>query len=343
MRQTDNAAVTAVDVALPPKRLTNGDLAKEFPDWSAEKIFEKTGIRERTIAEPDLCASDLAFEAARRLFAQGVCDASNVDLLLFCTQSPDYFLPTTACLLQERLGLSTECAAFDFNLGCSGWVYGLAIAKGMIETGQAGCALLLTADTYTHYIHPSDRANKTIFSDGAAATLIESVQSDEAPSIGGMVLRTDGRGAMNLCVKAGASRHSIGSTSESPDGPGDRNLFMNGPEIFAFTLNTVPQLVEDVLVRAGLALADLDWVVMHQANRFILDALRKKIRIPAEKFVVNLEYTGNTVSSTIPIVLADLSRSGRLLPNMKVLVAGFGVGYSWGGCVLRWPSSDRKG
>jgi len=343
MTQTDNAAVTAIDFALPPSRLTNADLAREFPDWSAEKIFDKTGIRERRIVEPDVCASDLATEAARRLFAQGVCQATDVDLLLFCTQSPDYFLPTTACLLQERLGIPTDCAAFDFNLGCSGWIYGLAIAKGMIETGQARCALLLTAETYTHYIHPGDRANRTIFGDGAAATLIESVQSDDVPSIGGMVLRTDGKGGMNLCVKAGASRHPIRSSSENPDTPGDRNLFMNGPEIFAFTLNTVPQLVEDVLVRGGLALSDLDWVVMHQANRFMLDALGKKIGIPAEKFVVNLEYTGNTVSSTIPIVLADLIRSGRLRPQMKVLVAGFGVGYSWGGCVLRWASSKKKG
>ena len=207
------AAVKAVASYLPPGLLTNEHLAGEFGDWDAAKILEKTGIARRHVAAEDECASDLGVEAARRLFASGACTASDVDFLLFCTQSPDYFLPTTSCLMQERLGLRTDCGALDFNQGCSGYVYGLALAKGLVESGAARNVLLVTAETYSKFINPHDRGVRTIFGDGAAATLVAGVESDEE-LLGPFVFGTDGRGACNLIVPSGGARRP-GATARS--------------------------------------------------------------------------------------------------------------------------------
>src|SRR5438309_11485134 len=178
-----HGTISAIEYFLPEKIVTTADLSAEFPDWSVEKIDAKTGIQERHIAAPGECASDLAVAAAQKLFESKACTASDIDFLLFCTQSPDYFLPTTACLIQNRLGIPTTAGAYDFNLGCSGYIYGLGQAEGLIATGQASNVLLLTAETYSKFIHPRDRSVRTIFGDAAAATLIRAVEAD-APYIG---------------------------------------------------------------------------------------------------------------------------------------------------------------
>lgn len=336
-----NARILAIEFHLPEQVLTSAGLAAEFPGWTVDKIQSKTGIEERRIAGADEFASDLAVQAAEKIFAAGTARDS-IEALLYCTQSPDYFLPTTACLLQNRLGLRTDIAALDFNLGCSGYIYGLGLARGLIESGQAQRVLLLTADTYSKFIHPGDRSVRTLFGDAAAATVIEA--SESAGGLNGpFVYGTDGRGAENLIVPAGGLRtprreDAAVVTDEAGNQRSANHLYMNGPEIFNFTLRIVPATVEAIFTRSGLTTEDIDLFVFHQANQYMLEHLRKRLGVPAEKFVVSMQKCGNTVSSTIPIALRMALESGRLRPGMKVMLLGFGVGYSWGGTIVEWTA-----
>jgi 3-oxoacyl-[acyl-carrier-protein] synthase-3 len=334
------ACIKAVASFLPAGKLTNEQLAKELGDWDAAKILEKTGIAVRHIAGKEECASDLGVGAARRLFESGACAPADVDFLLFCTQSPDYFLPTTSCLMQQRLGLRTDCGAADFNQGCSGYVYGLAFAKGLIESGSARNVLLVTAETYSKFINPQDRGVRTIFGDGAAATLVSGVESEDE-LLGPFVFGTDGRGACNLIVPAGGARRVGGTEAVAASGGAsdewrsERDLYMNGPEIFNFTLQTVPHATAMLLERGGVGAEDVDLFVLHQANKFMLERLRAKMKIPEAKFWLDMESSGNTVSSTIPIALEAATRDGRLKTGDRAALVGFGVGYSWAAALMR--------
>ena len=260
--------------------------------------------------------------------------------MLLCTQSPDYFLPASSCLVQQRLGLPTSVGALDFNQGCSGFVYGLALAKGLVEGGMARGVLLLTAETYSKHIDAGDRSTRTLFGDAAAAALVGAVES-EHDLIGPFVFGSDGRGAGNLIVAGGAMRERC---APAVAGPGQAAtaaarpacaLFMDGPEIFTFTLQAVPAAVRGVLAAWGRPQADVGLFVFHQANQFILEKLRAKLGIEPERFWVNIETTGNTVSSTIPIALEQARAAGKLSPGMDAMLVGFGVGYSWAACMLR--------
>jgi 3-oxoacyl-[acyl-carrier-protein] synthase III len=328
------AKISTIGVFLPDLVLTNDQLANEFGRWDPEKIENKLGIRERHIAANDETAGDLACKAAEKVLAD--YDRSRIDMLLFCTQSPDYFLPTTACILQDRLNLRTDIGAFDYNLGCSGFVYGLAIAKSFINSGIAKNILLLTAETYSKHIHPKDLANKTIFGDGATATIIESA-SDE--HIFEFVLGTDGKGKNNLIVPNGCFRNAYNPDAterilESKDVYTENNLYMCGPEILSFTIESVPIAFEQCLNKNKLTLADIDYIIFHQANKYMIDYLRKRIGIPKEKFYTNMMHTGNTVSSSIPIAYADALKNKIIVKGNKVLLCGFGVGYSWAAVVV---------
>jgi len=329
------AAIAAISTHFPSIELTNEQLASEFGgDWTAEKIFEKTGVRSRRIAAPDETASDLGVAAAQKLFASAACAPADVDYLLFCTQSPDYFLPTSACTMQSRLGLRTDAGAIDFNQGCSGWVYGLSLAKSLVEAATADKVLLVTGETYSKYINVRDRSVRTIFGDAAAATLVTAVDSDR-DLIGPFVFGTAGRGACNMIVPTGGARRPATAEElpETSDTSGnwrsEANLFMNGPEIFNFTLQSVPKAVAQLLAKTGKAAGDVDFFIFHQANRFMLERLRAKVGIPAEKFWIDMEQIGNTVSSTIPIAWQQAREQGRLRSGAKVMAVGFGVGYSW--------------
>ncbi len=336
-----HAAIAAIEYHLPERTLTTAGLSAEFPEWSVAKIDEKTGIQTRHLAGPDECSSDLAVAAARKLFESGACTPAQIDFVLFCTQSPDYFLPTTACLLQDRLGIPTSAGALDFNLGCSGFIYGLGLAEGLIASGQATRILLLTAETYSKFLHPRDRSVRTIFGDAAAATLLTASDAPQ-PAIGPFVYGTDGAGAPNLIVPAGGLRNrpgpetAIAADDDFGNTRGPENLFMDGPEVFAFTIRAVPQAVQTLLDRTGLALDGIDLFVFHQANRHMLDTLRRRLAIPPEKFEVSMGDCGNTVSSTIPIALKHAAAEGRLQPGATVMLVGFGVGYSWGATLVRW-------
>ena len=336
------AFVPAIRSAVPENVLDNEQLASEYEGWPAEKILSKTGIRTRHIAAPDECASDLAVRAARKLMDDLSLDASAVDFLLYCTQTPDYILPTTACVVQHRLGLPVSCGALDFNLGCSGYVYGLGLAKALIESGQARTILLLTADTYSKLLNPADKSVRTIFGDAAAATLI--VADERETLMGPFVYGTDGAGAENLIVPTGGMRRRpVCDASLIPDDSGNartvNDLYMNGAEIFNFTLRMVPEAVTQLLTKAGVDQDSVDLFVFHQANRFMLDHLRRKLKIPAEKFVIAMEDVGNTVSSSIPIALQHAATGGQLKSGQLVMLVGFGVGYSWGATLMRWGAA----
>lgn len=296
----------------PETILTNEKLVEFYPDWTAEKIFSKTGIVARPVALNGESALDLAERAAKVLFVSYGIRPDSVDFLLLCTQSGEYKLPSSACLLQNRLGIPKSVGALAFDHGCSGFVYGLSLAKGLIAGGMAKNVLLVTAETYSKYITPDDKSTRTIFGDGAAAVLID---ESEASKIGAFSFGTDGAGAEKLIVR-------------------DGKLFMDGPEIFNFTLDIVPKTIEDILSKSGLTRDDIDLYVFHQANKFMLDSIRKINGLPRDKFYVNLETTGNTVSSTIPIALKQLEDLGRLHPGMKVMLMGFGVGLSWGATII---------
>lgn len=320
---------------MPRQCVPNSAFATLWKDWTAQKIFEKTGIKSRYIASEDECASDLAVAAAEKLLSGR--DRSRIGFLLHCTESPDYTLPPTACLLQERLGLSTSCGAFDINLACSAYVYALATAHAYLETGIADEVLLLTADTYSKYIHPEDRSTRTIFGDAGTATLLTKASPHRFHSF---VLHTDGRGAESLILKTGGCRNPrLRALDYSLDADGKCSpdfLYMNGPDVFDFTLRAVPSLVTEVCTKAQCTLDAVDHVVFHQANLFMLEHLRKKLKIPEEKFVYHIENWGNTVSSTIPLALEACIEEGRFNPGDKILLAGFGVGLSWAGCMLDW-------
>jgi 3-oxoacyl-[acyl-carrier-protein] synthase-3 len=337
------ARVAAIEYYLPEEVLTTSQLAEEFPEWSVEKIDAMTGIERRHIAAPGQCASDLAVEAARRLFDSGACAPDEVDYLLLCTQCPDYPLPATACLLHDRLGLPAHAGALDFSIGSSGYVYGLGLAQGLIETGQAGSVLLITADTYSRYVNRRDRSVRPVFGDAAAVTLLTAVEREDA-LMGPYVYGADGKGAPHLIVPAGGMREprSPATALEQADAGGAirsrQDLFMDGSEIFAFTLRVVPPLVARLLERAGLEASAIDLFVFHQANRYMLEHLRKRLRIPPEKFVIAMQW-GNTASSSIPLALKSAMSEGRLADGARVVLAGYGPGYSWGAVLVRWEAA----
>lgn len=331
------AFIKAISYYLPEKVVTNEELVKEFPEWSVEKVAKKVGVNSRHVAALNETAGDMAEKAAKKLFEEYYIDPKTIDFILLCTQSPDYHLPSTACILQNKLEIPTTAGAFDYDLGCSGCIYGMAVAKGLIAAGIARNILLLTAETYNKYLHPSDKSNRSIFGDGAAACLIS---TEGIAKIGDFSLGTDGSGADKLIVRTGASRQPEKDGKSSVDVEGhlryDDYLYMDGGGIFNFTLDAVPAMMKNVLAKNGLQRDDVDYYVFHQANKFMLSTIRKVCLLPKDRFYINLEETGNTVSSTILIGLKQCLQTGTIHKGMNVMIAGFGVGLSWGGTILKF-------
>lgn len=329
------AYIKNISYILPQTILSNEEIVADFPEWTVDKIADKVGVHSRRVAAFNETAADLAVTAAEKLFDENSdISKEDIDYILFCTQSPDYHLPTSACIIQERLGLRTDIGALDFNLGCSGYIYGLSLAKGLISAGIANNILLLTAETYTKYLHNRDKGNRTIFGDGATATV---VSMDGWGEIGNFALGTDGRGAENLIVKTGCSRNPEKINDLVFDENGNPIssdfLFMNGAKIFSFTQKNVPVVVNQTLKKNGLSKDDIDLFVLHQANSYMLEFLRKKMKINDGRFMRYMAEVGNTVSNSIPIALVEAQKQERLHGN--VLLCGFGVGYSWGGVIIK--------
>lgn len=322
------AFITKIEYVLPQNKVDNPQ----------NRLTKKTGIYSRHICSENEIASDLAFAAAKKLFASGV-DKNEIDFLILCTQSPDYYLPTTACILQDRLGLTTSCGAFDYNLGCSGYIYGLSLAKGLIETDQAKNILLLTAETYSKYINLKDNTVAPLFGDAATATLITGFDETET-GLDGFVFGTNGTGYDNLIVPVGSMKHNYHNSKieEYSDQYGNyrtnQNLYMNGSAISDFALEVVPPTIEKILAKTELTKDKIDYFVLHQANKFMLEFLQMKCDLIGYPFWNDVKEYGNTVSCSIPIALADMLMANQDKNIKRVLSVGFGVGLSWAGCLI---------
>jgi 3-oxoacyl-[acyl-carrier-protein] synthase III len=334
-----SAKIIGIHGQLPAKVETNEDLARENPDWDMSRIAGKTGIVARHIAQPNETASDLGYAAAAQLLARQLVPIAEVDYLIFGSQTPDHFLPSDACILQHRLGLGKHIGAFDYRLGCSGYVCGLQLAKALVETGAARNVLLVTADTYSKFIHPQDRTVRALFGDGAAATLIGRSEAGKE-CLGPFVTGTDGSMAQCLTVPAGAFRlpRTVDTAAEQRDASGSvrslDHLYMDGQAIFSFALNTVPAATKRLLTEAKLPADSVDWWVFHQANRFMLENLVRSCGIPEQKMVYAMEQVGNTVSASIPLAIEAYQQQGKILPGQRLALVGFGVGLSWNACLI---------
>lgn len=325
-----HALIGPIAVYLPERVETNDDLRQQHPDWDIDLIEEKTGIRQRHIAAEGETASDLAARAIEKLCVEHSVDRDSIDFLLFCTQTPDYPLPTTSCLLQNRLGLPTRCGSLDFNLGCSGYVYGLALADGLIQSGVAKNILLVTAETYSKYIDSDDRSLRTIFGDGAAATLIT---ASSERSLWGFQFGTDGSGADMLLVADGGSRPAQDALKPRHRKRWNSRLYMDGPSLINFTVEAIPRLIDEILSANGLDRSRIDRFILHQATRKMLEQLTERMSLPAERVPIDMEFVGNTVSCTLPILIDQMRKRGELQADAVNMLVGFGVGLSWAGCL----------
>ena len=330
------AYIQSVEYYLPEKTVTNKDISIKFPEWSEEKIFEKVGIRQRHIAAEDETALDMAEKVCLKLFENNPTSKENIDFIVLCTQSSDYKLPTSACILQDRLGLPITIGALDYNLGCSGYEYGLALAKGLIIGQMARKVLLVTAETYSKYIHPKDKGNISIFGDAATATI---VTTEGFAEICDFSFGTDGSGFGELIVKTGGAKNPEKleeiTLDENEHIVSSDHIYMDGGSIFSFTLKQVPKMIKELLEKSNKNMSDIDLFIFHQANVFILEFLRKKLKIDENKFYYCIEQFGNTVSNTVPIALCNAIKDNTLKDKNDIMLLGFGVGLSWSGCLLK--------
>lgn len=329
--------VAGIASAVPEGTRSVEDVSSQFGREAAEKISQSVGVQTRHIASPATCTSDLCHAAAERILDELDWKRDSVDALIFVTQTPDYVLPATACSLHRRLKLGTQCLAFDVNLGCSGYVYGLALASRLLGAGNVRRGLVLVGDTASKIVSPEDRSAAPLFGDAGTATAIE--HSANAPDMF-FDLGTDGSGEEHLIIPAGGFRQPANSESgirterEHGNIRSDEDLFMDGGEVFAFTLSHVPGLVKRTLKGAGWSIDDIDGVVLHQANAFMLNHLRKRLKLDDEKMVLALERYGNTSSASIPLAMTETWSKQPPGKPLQLILGGFGVGWSWAGAAL---------
>lgn len=321
-----------ISIYLPSLVLTNEVLAHEF-NVSTEEIFKKNGIKKRYLSAPDEISSDLAEKAAKKLFSDAGINRNSIDFLIFCSEGFDYVAPPTSCILQHKLNLPETIGCFDLPYGCSGYVYGLMLANSLLESGTVKNVLFLTGDIPTKVIEKNNLELKSIFSDIGTASLLT---LDEAKPPTKFVYGTDGKGAFDLYVERSASRNPPDANFLSCTNLGSGKMIMNGTNIFLFAIKRVPGLIRDILEKNQLKVEDIDLFVFHQANSFMLEVLRKKIKISKEKFFTNIDSYGNSTSSSIPVALKDAEQQGKLKKGMKVCLAGFGVGNSWAATIINY-------
>lgn len=321
-----------ISTYFPVATLDNHQLSAEF-NTSAEEIFKKTGIHKRYVSAPGEIASDLAFKAAENLLDETKIDRIAIDFLIFCSEGFDYIAPASSCILQHRLGLSTKTGCIDLPYGCSGYVYGLMLASGLLESGAAKNILFLTADIPTKVLQANDLELRSVFSDIGTATLLQLGKGKKPTQF---QYGTDGNGALDLYVERSAFRHPT-----TPEFITETNLpvgkmLMNGTNVFLFAIKRVPSLIKEILEKNNTDIDSIDLFVFHQANAYMLEILRKKIKIPKEKFYVNIDSYGNSVSSSIPVALQEAGQKGLLKRGMKILLAGFGIGNSWNATIIKY-------
>ena len=305
---------------LPPKVVTNDDLAKQM-DTTDEWIRTRTGIRQRHIAEPSQASSDLGVEASRAALAAARVVPQEIDLIIVATATPDYIFPSTACIMQAKLGIK-GCAAFDIQAVCSGFVYALAIADKMIRSGQHRCALIVGTEVYSRILDWKDRGTAVLFGDGAGAVIL---RADSKPGILASVLHADGSYVDILSVPGNVCGGKI---------VGSPFLQMDGQAVFKFAVKVLDEVARETLALCGLTPSDLDWLIPHQANVRILEATARKLGVDLSKLVVTVDLHGNTSAASVPLALDLAIRDGRIRPGHKVMLQGVGGGFTWGASLV---------
>lgn len=317
--------ITGTGSYLPPRRLTNADLVTELAakgvETSDQWIVERTGIRARHFADDGMFSSDLGLEAAKKALEAAGRSAQDVDLIIVATSTPDMVFPSTACILQNKLG-ANGCAAFDVQAVCSGFVYALAVADSMIKTGAANCALVVGAEIFSRILDFSDRTTCVLFGDGAGAVVLE---ASEIPGILASDLHADGKHVGILCVPGHVSGGAI---------LGDPLLKMDGQAVFKLAVGLLESAARATLAKANLTEADIDWLVPHQANIRIMQSTARKLKLSMDKVVVTVDQHGNTSAASIPLALDAAVRSGQVKPGQTLLLEGVGGGFTWGALLL---------
>ena len=336
------AYIRAITSYLPERILTNDELDQMHPDWNIHELAKVTGVLNRHVAAPSDLASDYAVRVAEKLFAESGIDRNEIDFILLNTFTPDYLTPSTSCILQHKLGITNQTGAIDFNIGCTGFVYGLSIANGLVVSGACKNVLFITADVTTKYLHPNDKSTWTLFADGASACVVSAREQASTSGIKSFVMGTDGKGHENIIIKNGGAKHPH-ATSESEDFTdkygntvNDNCIRMNGSGVFLFSIKTAPKMIAQLLEKEGKKPADIDRVIFHQASKFILQTVAKKSGFSDSDYRLDLVNRGNTISSSIPIALASDLSEGKIKRGDTVLLASFGVGFSWAGSILTW-------
>jgi 3-oxoacyl-[acyl-carrier-protein] synthase-3 len=332
------AKLKDIEYYLPETVLSNQDLLKENPSWDIDSIVAKSGVLSRHIADSGQTALDLAYEACKKLFAKKGISKDEIGAIVFCTQSPDHILPPNSYILHQKLNLGDDTFAFDINLACSGYIYGLDIVRSLFLTHQMNNILFITADTYSRYIHPKDKSVRMLFGDGAAVTLLEKAQK----GIIDIKLGAFGKGYNKFIIPAGACR--IPKSQETGKEARDRsnnvrsqeNIFMEGFSLLSLVMAKVPDNIREILKTNNLTARDIKLFIFHQASKAVSDSLRKALDISEDKVFNNITNIGNTVSASIPIAIKDALNQQRIEPGDKILISGFGVGFSWGSAILEW-------
>jgi 3-oxoacyl-[acyl-carrier-protein] synthase III len=338
----NTSTITAIAHALPATVLPYEELVARFDERSVAAIWKMSGIRTRRVVAPGQCASDLALAAARRLLAEKQVDPATIDLIVFTSQTPDFRTPATATRLQAELGIAENCSAFDMNQACAAFIFTMQVAHSMVVAGMARRALMFNADAITTLVNPHDRGLVTLHGDAAVATLVEPCDSQRG-GIEFIETGTAGRDYERLIVRAGGARMPANDETrqETTDETGCvRNLeqlYMDGPAVFHFVSCKVHDFLCDLLKRRGLTMADYDMVLLHQANKMMLEGFYRKLSVPPEKRFYYMEEIGNCAGSSLPAVLSEAWRAGKIKPGSRTLLCAFGGGLSWGAISIRWP------
>lgn len=336
----NNSYIEHISSYFPERVITNADLGELFPGFKIQELTRLTGVQNRHLSADDETSVDMGVKAVLQLFDETTTDINEIGYVLFCSAGGDYITPPSACILHDRVGLPANCGALDINQGCTGFLYGLNLADSLIGAGQTRKVLLVTSEAITKTLHEKDKANRAIFGDAGVATLISARKDSSMAS--DFVFGTDGSKHEHIIIRQGRERFASLSFEEGDfiDAQGNirnhRNFYMNGTEVFNFSVARAPELVNDLLSRYQVTMDQVDLFVFHQANRIILETIGRKLKIPAEKLVIEMQDTGNTVSSSIPIALQKLEQKGILKRGMTIMLAGFGVGFSWGGTLLKY-------
>ncbi|NIS81287.1 MAG: beta-ketoacyl-ACP synthase III [Anaerolineales bacterium] len=332
---TRYAHITGWGMYVPERVLTNQDLAQRV-DTSDEWIVTRTGIRERRIADETESTSSLATRAAMKAIERSNLVAHDVQLIIVATSSPDYLFPATACLVQDHLGAS-RAGAFDLMAACTGFIFGLNMASQAIRSGSIDNALVIGAETLSRLVNWDDRRTSILFADGAGAFVLE--VSDKPGGIMSCIMRSDGSGGDLLSIPAGGSRHP--PTLETVQHQ-LHNIHMNGREVFRFATRVMASATREAVVKANLTMDDIQLVIPHQANRRIIEAAARGLRLPLDRFMINLDRYGNTSTASIPMAVCEAFQNGRIHPGDNLVLVGFGAGLTWGALTMKWVAPIRK-